>query len=258
MRDSLFDGKYFQNPKISKIREFYNSFVFKREPLFSILKKKKNKGSTLLDIGCGDGAFLRYAEDWFDCTGIDISKEGLAIAKKRLKKSKLLNKSIYRLGDFKPNSLDVIVCFDVLEHVFNLEKILASISRLLKPKGIFVFSVPNGDSLGKARKWEKWYGFSDKTHLWFMGKNEWNFLLCKNGLIPIKIFYNGLIDPPYFSFIPKILQLLFFKYFLQGLSFMGFPLTSSLGEILSFLTIKNPGLDSANYEYQLKLSKSEK
>ncbi|MDA7597468.1 class I SAM-dependent methyltransferase [bacterium] len=42
---------------------------------------------TLLDIGCGDGEWSEVLSEWFDVTGVDLSSDGIAQAKKREKPS---------------------------------------------------------------------------------------------------------------------------------------------------------------------------
>ena len=43
---------------------------------------------------------------------------------------------------FNDASFDAIVCFEVLEHVFNIEEVLAEIYRVLKPNGQLLISIP--------------------------------------------------------------------------------------------------------------------
>ena len=80
---------------------------------FCILKKFKNpKKIKVLDYGCGDGSFLQYLKkQGVSCEGFEIDKASI---------KKLENKKIQFSEDIdkiKPNSLDLCVMFDVLEHL---------------------------------------------------------------------------------------------------------------------------------------------
>ena len=66
---------------------------------------------------------------------------------------------------FAPQSFDVITCFDVLEHVYEPQRVLAQVNNWLKPGGIFYVLVPNIDS-GEARGFKTyWYGLELPRHL---------------------------------------------------------------------------------------------
>lgn len=251
---NFYNKNYFSRYKDkSFIKNLYLSFVDKREPVFSFLKKKKEKNSKLLEIGCGDGRFLQYAQKHFVCTGIDISDYGVKEAKKKADKSVIMNLSAYNLDKFNDNQFDIVACFDVIEHLLDIENVFKEVFRVLKKDGIFVVSSQNGDCISKSLKWEEWFGFKDKTHLWFFSPKEWEYLLNRNGFVPMKYFYNGFMDPPYFKFVPGIVQLVLFKYLTQGISFFGFPIPKKFGELFFLVCIKNPGWNTDYYKEQLEL-----
>jgi len=56
---------------------------------------------------------------------------------------------------FENNSFDIFVTLDVLEHVYNPEKVFSEIARVLKPGGIHIFTVPIENMLGKTEIWAK-------------------------------------------------------------------------------------------------------
>ena len=43
---------------------------------------------------------------------------------------------------FEDQYFDCVVCFEVLEHVFNLDELLSEIYRVLKPNGMILVSIP--------------------------------------------------------------------------------------------------------------------
>ena len=48
---------------------------------------------------------------------------------------------------YRDNSMDMIICTDVLEHVFDLYKTLQEINRVIKPGGHIVLRVPQNEDM---------------------------------------------------------------------------------------------------------------
>jgi 2-polyprenyl-3-methyl-5-hydroxy-6-metoxy-1,4-benzoquinol methylase len=133
-----------------------------RERLKTI--KRYRTGGALLDLGCSSGAFLGSLEpeNWM-LYGIEMSE---AVARKaeartgaRVFVGDILN------APFSSETLDVITCFDVLEHVYNPHQVMSRVFEWLKPGGVFYVLVPNIDS-GEARAFKSyWYGLELPRHL---------------------------------------------------------------------------------------------
>lgn len=94
------------------------------------------RGEKILDLGCGTGYYLR---DGF--VGLDISHNMLLKAKRKGKKLLVLGSA--DCLPFKNSSFDsVISMFGVLNHV-ELNRCMKEVDRVLKPNGIFIFSIAN-------------------------------------------------------------------------------------------------------------------
>jgi SAM-dependent methyltransferase len=80
--------------------------------------------------------------------------------------------------DFVPESFDVIICGDVLEHLRDPWEALAYLKRFLKPGGRFIISLPNiryWRALGRIILGDFRYapsGVLDRTHLRFFGRKN--------------------------------------------------------------------------------------
>jgi len=104
---------------------------------------KKEIGSICLEIGGADGPLTPILEDRYSIVfSIDLSKPFLKRIETKTKKTFCI------LGDaqFLPlidNSVDVVVCSEVLEHVLIPTQLLLEIRRILKPDGYCLLSVPN-------------------------------------------------------------------------------------------------------------------
>jgi SAM-dependent methyltransferase len=201
-----------------------------------IIRKYKSSGF-LLDVGCGEGYFLQYAERYFKTYGIDISEYGIREARQRAIKSKLYVGGVAPLY-YDDKSFDIVTCFDVLEHLKNPEAALQECKRVLNRGGLFIIRVPNTSSLGSSWKKEEWFGYKDKTHVWLLPNNEWLSLLRKNNFQILEVFYDGLWDTPYIKIIPKFLQDIFIKFPSQVLFFLGLRFTERYGENLCVVAQK--------------------
>jgi len=104
------------------------------------------KGKKVLDLGCGEG----YGSDILselaeNVIGIDIDEKAIEHASsKYVKKNlKFIRGSAFEVPIKSENSFDVIICFEILEHVEEHNKLLSEVKRLLKADGVLVISTPN-------------------------------------------------------------------------------------------------------------------
>ena len=111
------------------------------------------KGDKVLDLGCGEGRHVisAYMAHDIQAVGVDLSFDDLKISAERFvhfsepdndKKSFLLSASNALSLPFASNSFDAVICSEVLEHIPDYQSVLAEITRVLKPKGVFATSVP--------------------------------------------------------------------------------------------------------------------
>lgn len=100
----------------------------------------------ILDVGCGDGRFLGVLRDFgskdWELKGIDIDAGAIERAR-----GKGFDADCVRLEDFElePGSegYDMIVMFQVIEHVSDPDRTCRQVRELLKPGGVFVIETPD-------------------------------------------------------------------------------------------------------------------
>jgi 2-polyprenyl-6-hydroxyphenyl methylase/3-demethylubiquinone-9 3-methyltransferase len=131
---------------------------------------------SVLDVGCGGGLLsVQFAQLGCQVTGIDQSVQTLNAAKLQAKKLNLpiqyLESSAETLP-FTAQQFDVVCCCDVLEHVDDIDVVLAEISRVLKPGGIFFFDTINRTFKSKliaikiAQDWPLTRFLPRNVHVW--------------------------------------------------------------------------------------------
>lgn len=119
-------------------------------PAFDIFLSQRQFRGRLLDIGCGNGAFIRKAlECGFDVYGIDLDAKSVDACRKRGLKN-VHNCSFKDFIASNPHyirTFDVVTFFEVLEHQDNPGEFLSEVTRLIKPSGHLAFSCPNRRSV---------------------------------------------------------------------------------------------------------------
>lgn len=120
---------------------------FKAKRTVKILKNYKNSEAVLLDVGCSTGLTLGFiSKEFKQVIGYDIDRKALEVAKKRFKKMNLQAKFIYGDGKRIPledDSVDIVTCIEVFEHLDQPLVMLAEIFRVLKSDGILHITTAN-------------------------------------------------------------------------------------------------------------------
>jgi 2-polyprenyl-6-hydroxyphenyl methylase / 3-demethylubiquinone-9 3-methyltransferase len=152
-------------------------------------------GQHVLDIGCG-GGFLaeEFASIGCDVTGIDPSGPTIAQAAAHAAEAGLA--ITYRVASgeaipFDDGTFAVAYCCDVLEHVRDLDTVIAETARVLRPGGVYLFDTINRTFLSKLvviRLFQEWRAtrfVATNLHDWrmFITPAELRAALAKHGLI---------------------------------------------------------------------------
>ena len=111
------------------------------EVYYYLYRWKQMNFNNFLDLGCGIGRHsIFFAENGFNVTSYDLSKEGIEILQKEIENRKLQIKTI--IGDIKKLSLknqefDCILGFHSIYHVDseNIKNVFKEIYRVLKTGG---------------------------------------------------------------------------------------------------------------------------
>lgn len=120
-------------------------WVDSRNRLFKSLVSKnlrKNETTEFLEIGCGVGDFITHltSEKKLEITGSEIYIKGLKYAKRKLPNINFVQLDIAQ-GRIDKN-YDLIVSFDVLEHIEHDLDAIANLKSMLKEEGKLILSVP--------------------------------------------------------------------------------------------------------------------
>jgi 2-polyprenyl-3-methyl-5-hydroxy-6-metoxy-1,4-benzoquinol methylase len=174
---------------------------------------------TVLDIGCGTGAFLHTMQTaGWQVTGLEPDDTA------REKANELYNLvplSPEKLFELPPASFNAVTMWHVLEHVHELHAYIRQLEKIIAPSGKIIIAVPNYTSNDASTYKEHWAAYDVPRHLYHFSpaamrklfspynlsvkavKPMWydSFYVCmlseqyKNGKGNIfKAFWNGLLS----------------------------------------------------------------
>jgi len=102
-------------------------------------------GARVLDVGCGNGAFVAAArEAGYAAEGMELDEAAVAEAQGRGLPVRLASFEAY---DAAPGSFAALGMFDVLEHAGDLRGFLARARELLAPEGVLLVEVPEASTV---------------------------------------------------------------------------------------------------------------
>lgn len=154
------------------------------------LPRPPSDGGRLLDVGFGNGGFLKLAgEMGWNAEGIDFDPKAVEVARARG-----LNVSCISAAELaaRENQYDIITISHVIEHVHEPVALLRELHRLLKPGGRLWLETPNLQSSGSKKYGLNWRGLEPPRHLVLFTLDSLRMSLEGIGFISIKQHWHGL------------------------------------------------------------------
>ncbi len=153
------------------------------------------QGTRALEVGCGGGLLAEeFARLGLAVTGVDPSEPSLATARAHAAQSGLAID--YRTGvgeqlEFADASFKIVFCCDVLEHVRDLQQVIAEIARVLTPGGVFLYDTINRTLFSRvlmvklAQDWPITRFVPKNLHDWrtFIKPSELQAIMARHGLV---------------------------------------------------------------------------
>ncbi|OAQ21823.1 class I SAM-dependent methyltransferase [Thermosulfurimonas dismutans] len=151
--EEFLDEYYMRHSGLTKKPRYYHLEFFEN---FRIIGNLFNRDPVkLLDIGCGNGTFIKEAQKLgLEVWGIDLDKNSIKCAQNLFG---LRNTFVMDLESFvnyalnKNLKFDIITFFEVLEHQDDPRKFIQNIKKILNIPGIIAGTVPNRDNFFSKR-----------------------------------------------------------------------------------------------------------
>ena len=151
-----------------------------------------DKKRTLLDVGCGNGIFIKEMEKiGFNVYGIDFDGKSIEIAKEKYGLLNTYNMSIESFAIFaEKNNLkfDTITFFEVLEHQDDPTNFIKAAKKLLKPGGYIAGSVPDRKRPFVERERKLNDGNFPPHHFLWFNKKSLKYLFEEENFTDIKFY----------------------------------------------------------------------
>lgn len=179
-----YDKRILQESYESYKEKYYNEKI-QFNKLKRTLKEVPAEGKKVLELGYSMGFFsFEFAKMGAEVTAVDYSFQSLQIANQFLKeqRNKNLKVSFYQMDArnlmFPPESFDVIVNYDFIEHIYyrDQEQVIKEMFKVLKKGGIVATYTPNYNRVRmeyyiqkiirglKGKKWGWQYSESGEDH----------------------------------------------------------------------------------------------
>lgn len=185
------EEKKFSFPLIERILDYFRSSRARS------LKAYLKDGDSVLDIGCGNGGFLKSLKSFgtYKLMGSELSENSA----KRAAGHKDIQLFIGSLKneDFENESIDLITLFHVFEHLTNPKDTLEFIQQKLKKNGTLVMSFPNVDSWQSKFFKGHWLHLDPPRHLFLFKPKDFIEIMREMGFELVKEKYFSMEQNPY-------------------------------------------------------------
>lgn len=173
--------------------ESYSKIWFKKAE--ELLEIKKIYPKSVIDIGAGKGEFLEILKRKFknlQLCAVDYTETNLEALNRKGINTIKLDLDNFELEGFRylKEKFDLVVCLEVIEHVFDLDRLFMFCNCILKRYGYFLISTPNMASF-PARLFYllRGYPYGENHHVRFLTKRKIEQYACFTGFNIIK--YNN-------------------------------------------------------------------
>jgi 2-polyprenyl-3-methyl-5-hydroxy-6-metoxy-1,4-benzoquinol methylase len=109
------------------------------------------RGRTVLDAGCGTGygSEILARAGAKKVIGVDLADSVIAAARRSVESGPEFHVGDVRRLTFGDGHFDVVICFEMIEHVEEQDSVLDELSRVLRKDGVLAISSPNKDVSGQ-------------------------------------------------------------------------------------------------------------
>ncbi len=180
--NAYYNTDYFSGARADGYADYCGSEAVLRREFASAVAfiRKFRADGRLLDVGCAYGFFLKEAHPFYQVSGIEISpqaaefcrRSGLQVVTGTVEQTSLQQLAV----------MDVIVMFDVIEHLPDPRRTLELCCRRLTGDGIIVITTGDFASLYARLARRHWRLMTPPQHLWYFTPKSMKRLASAVGL----------------------------------------------------------------------------
>jgi len=172
-----YDAEDYYTLASPKLSDMESRWGFRSRFILDRILEQHGKSGSLLDVGAGNGYFVRVAgnEYGMDAAGIEISATAVEFARENLGVE-----LVHENAAAHQRQYDVVTSFNVIEHLEDPQEHLAELLRLLKPGGSLVITTPNPQCIQRlAVGLERWNMICPPHHLNLFSTDALKLLLAQ-------------------------------------------------------------------------------
>jgi 2-polyprenyl-3-methyl-5-hydroxy-6-metoxy-1,4-benzoquinol methylase len=183
-------GKYYQSEEYishSNTNKGIVSWLYKAVRNYTLFLKEKialsyvSRG-TLLDYGCGSGYFISYCQSkGWKVAGVEPDDGARNLAKQGVKAVYKTKEELVLNNEQKKFS--VISLWHVLEHLSDLNEVMAFLDRSLEENGVLLIALPNPESYDAKKYKGFWAAYDLPRHLYHFNEESLCRLLGKQNFV---------------------------------------------------------------------------
>ncbi len=142
---------------------------------WELIKHIPESASRILDVGCGTGLGGKYikSRQTAEVIGLTYSNDESLIANQNLDSTIVVDLNEFNLDLDTLGTFDCVICSHVLEHLYWPERLVSSVTPLIRTNGVLIVALPN--SLYWSQRWKFLRGrfrytdggIMDRTHFRF-------------------------------------------------------------------------------------------
>jgi len=154
------------------------------------LERYRSERNRWLDIGCGEGTLLRaVVMGGWKGVGTEVAPAAVEALQ-----GAGLDVVLGETGelDLPEQAFDVVSMVEVIEHVEDVDSLLADAARLLRPGGALYLTTPHGRSLSARVLGIRWSVITPPDHLQLFSVGGLREALARAGLSPVSVATHGI------------------------------------------------------------------
>jgi SAM-dependent methyltransferase len=192
--DALYSREYYEGGSEKAYRNYLADPATKAghfgEQLDALMSDFRLAPAAMLEIGCAFGLFLNEARKrGWRVRGTERSAYSAEWARRELGLD--VDTSPDALAHVPSASQDLVVMWDVIEHIRDPGRLVKEIRRVLKPGGLLALTTGDVGSLGARFYGKRWYLVAPPYHLFYFDRSSMRGLLDHGGFATRRIANSG-------------------------------------------------------------------
>lgn len=194
-RDSV-SSRYWAEEFFPAVAEARREKIFRPrvERMAELCRTKGISVEHLIDVGAGYGIFLDEWRQRYPSTQVLAVEPSELLAAECRSKGFAVVEDIAENVSGYDNHADLVVCFEVLEHVYDPLAFVRTLTKLAKPGGYVFVSTLCVDGFDIQMLWDKSNSIFPPHHINFMSVAGFEHLFARAGLVDVDVTTPGQLD----------------------------------------------------------------